>query len=255
MENAVLFCIMDTSGSMGVTKKTLSRKYYHMFKGMLDGRYDNVGERFIRYTTIAKEVDNIIELTNRVENGGTYTSSGVSKALEIIEKDIDTQKTDVYALIFSDGDNWGKDNETMVEQTNKLCQLCNGVEFVEVKISTYISTIREKLDNEVFEPTYKSLSIHTKNDIAKLLHNMYNQKFTKPDGKTLKNRDNDRLLTFTNVLDIIRDSKKTTVILKDGSYGFAVCSQQDRYDDEIGFTIARLRAEIESNKKALKNLM
>lgn len=254
MEKATLFCIMDGSGSMGHTKKMLSKKYYSMFKGMLEGRYDNVDTRFIAHTTVAREVYNTDEVWYRGEGGGTYLSSGVVKALDIINNEIDTDKSDVFTLIFSDGDNWGEDNETMIEETRKLCGLCNKVEFLEVNISTYTSSIKKKLDEEVNEPTFESFSIHDKKDVSALLPQMFSQEFGDNKGKSLKAKDQDRMNTYGDILSIARDGRRTIVVLKDGSVGIALKHPNDKHDDEIGFQVARLKAEIESNKLQLQKL-
>ncbi|MCB0340177.1 MAG: DUF444 family protein, partial [Bdellovibrionales bacterium] len=83
--NAVVFCIMDTSGSMGTVKKYLARSFYFLLYQFVRQKYRNVEVVFIAHHTEAKEVTEE-EFFHKVESGGTYISSGYTKALEIIDQ-------------------------------------------------------------------------------------------------------------------------------------------------------------------------
>ena len=71
--NAVVFCIMDTSGSMGTTKKYLARSFYFLLFQFVRQKYQNVEVVFIAHHTEAKEVTEE-EFFHKVESGGTYIS-------------------------------------------------------------------------------------------------------------------------------------------------------------------------------------
>ena len=81
--NAVVLCIMDTSGSMGTVKKYLARSFYFLLYQFVRLKYQEVELVFIAHHTEAKEVPEQ-EFFHKVESGGTYISSGYLKALEII---------------------------------------------------------------------------------------------------------------------------------------------------------------------------
>ena len=81
--NAVVICIMDTSGSMGQTKKYLARSFYFLLYQFLSIKYINVEIDFIAHTTVAKEVSEN-DFFHRGESGGTYISSGYEKAISTL---------------------------------------------------------------------------------------------------------------------------------------------------------------------------
>src|SRR5207344_2325643 len=81
--NAVVLCIMDTSGSMDTMKKYLARSFFFLLYRFLCTRYQNVEIVFIAHHTEAQEVTEE-EFFHKGESGGTFISSGYNKALEII---------------------------------------------------------------------------------------------------------------------------------------------------------------------------
>ena len=83
--NAVILCVMDVSGSMDTTKKYLARSFFFVLSQFIRSKYSNVEVSFIAHTTVAKEV-NELDFFHKVESGGTYISSGLNKALEVIDK-------------------------------------------------------------------------------------------------------------------------------------------------------------------------
>ena len=81
--NAVVICIMDTSGSMDTMKKYLARSFFFLLYQFISTRYRNVEIVFIAHHTEANEVTEE-EFFHKGESGGTFISSGYQKALEII---------------------------------------------------------------------------------------------------------------------------------------------------------------------------
>lgn len=164
--NAVVMCIMDTSGSMGHTKKYLARSFYFLLYQFLKVKYINVEIVFIAHTTVAKEVTED-DFFHRGESGGTYISSGYQKALELIETRYPSDAWNIYAFHCSDGDNWGEDNEKAVELAKKLCESCNLFGYGEIKISTYTSTILNKYLEEIHYNNFSTVRIFKKEDVWK----------------------------------------------------------------------------------------
>jgi len=130
--NAVVICIMDTSGSMDVVKKYLARSFYFMLYRFIKIRYKNTDLVFIAHHTEAKEVDEN-EFFHKVESGGTFISSGYLKALEIIEKRYNPEIWNIYVFHCSDGDNWPEDNEKAVKTLSQLIEISNLVGYGEIK--------------------------------------------------------------------------------------------------------------------------
>ncbi len=162
--NAVILCIMDTSGSMGQTKKYLARSFYFLLYQFVVLKYLQVEVVFIAHTTTAKEVTEN-EFFHKGESGGTYISSGYEKALEIIEERYNPITWNVYAFHCSDGDNWGEDNKKAVESAKKLCEVCNLFGYGEIKTSTYTSSILYKYTAEIKEPNFTTVKITCKEDV------------------------------------------------------------------------------------------
>jgi sporulation protein YhbH len=81
--NAVVICIMDTSGSMDTMKKYLARSFFFLLYQFISTRYRNVEIVFIGHHTEANEVTEE-EFFHKGESGGTFISSGYQKALSVI---------------------------------------------------------------------------------------------------------------------------------------------------------------------------
>ena len=64
-----------------------------------------------------------IDFFHKVESGGTYISSGLNKALEIIDKRYNPEYWNVYVFYVSDGDNWQEDNEKAIEAAKNICEV------------------------------------------------------------------------------------------------------------------------------------
>jgi len=162
--NAVVICIMDTSGSMGQTKKYLARSFYFLLYQFLSIKYINVEIAFVAHTTVAKEVSEN-DFFHRGESGGTYISSGYEKAIEMIEERYPPSNWNIYTFHCSDGDNWGEDNDRAVELANKLCELSNLFGYGEIKTSSYTSTIMTRYLEDVNQPNFTAVKISRKEDV------------------------------------------------------------------------------------------
>ena len=130
--NAVVFCIMDTSGSMDRMKKYLARSFFFLLFQFISTRYQNVELVFIGHHTQAKEVTEE-EFFHKGESGGTMISSGYKKAFEVIEERYHPDLWNVYAFHCSDGDNFDSDNAEAMKSAQQLCELCNLFGYGEIK--------------------------------------------------------------------------------------------------------------------------
>jgi sporulation protein YhbH len=132
--NAVVICIMDTSGSMGTVKKYLARSFYFLLYHFIRVKYQQVEIVFIAHHTEAKEVSEE-DFFHKVESGGTYISSGYQKALEVINERYHPSLWNVYAFHCSDGDNFYSDNDKALQTAQELCDVCNLFGYGEIKPS------------------------------------------------------------------------------------------------------------------------
>lgn len=164
--NAVVICIMDTSGSMGTVKKYLARSFYFLLYQFLRLKYEQVEIVFISHHTEAKEVSEQ-EFFTKVESGGTYISSGYEKALEIIHDRYHPSLWNVYAFHCSDGDNFYSDNEKALNAAVELCKMSNLFGYGEIKPSgsAYYSGSMLEVFKAITEENYQAITIEKKEDL------------------------------------------------------------------------------------------
>lgn len=164
--NAVVICIMDTSGSMGTVKKYLARSFYFLLYQFVRLKYQQVEIVFIAHHTEAKEVAEQ-EFFHKVESGGTYISSGYQKALDIIAERYHPSLWNVYAFHCSDGDNFYSDNERALATALELCDNCNLFGYGEIKPSgsAYYSGSMLEVFSKIDRPNFQAVVIEKKEDL------------------------------------------------------------------------------------------
>ena len=106
---AVMFCLMDVSGSMDQATKEMAKRFYILLYMFLSRSYKNVEVVYIRHHTQAKEVDEH-EFFYSQETGGTIVSSALKLMSDIIKERFNPQEWNIYAAQASDGDNWADDS-------------------------------------------------------------------------------------------------------------------------------------------------
>ncbi|TXM94538.1 YeaH/YhbH family protein [Methylobacterium sp. WL116] len=111
---AVMFCLMDVSGSMTEHMKDLAKRFYILLHIFLTRRYRHVEIVFIRHTDRATEVDEETFFGSR-ETGGTLVSSALVEMKRIIAERYDPNDWNIYAAQASDGDNVSSDGPTSTE--------------------------------------------------------------------------------------------------------------------------------------------
>jgi len=121
---AVMFCIMDVSGSMDQATKELAKRFFILLYLFLQRNYDHTDVVFIRHHTSAKEVDEEEFFYSR-ETGGTIVSSALKLMKTIMEQRYPVAEWNIYGAQASDGDNWNDDSSTCTTllQHNILPQL------------------------------------------------------------------------------------------------------------------------------------
>ena len=93
---AVMFCLMDVSGSMTEAMKDLAKRFFMLLHVFLIRRYRHVDIVFIRHTSTAEEVDEETFFYSR-ETGGTVVSTALEKMLEIARARYPTDRWNIYA--------------------------------------------------------------------------------------------------------------------------------------------------------------
>ena len=162
--NAVMIFIMDVSGSMDNSKKYLARSFFFVLSKFLRKKYNNIAFEFVSHTTVAKHV-NEDEFFHKAESGGTYISSGLNMALDIIKEKYPPAMWNIYPVYASDGDNWSEDNENAVKAVKELCKVSNMFGYAELLPSTYSTTMYFKFTNEVKEKNFTPVIVREKKDL------------------------------------------------------------------------------------------
>ncbi|MCP4979870.1 MAG: YeaH/YhbH family protein [Gammaproteobacteria bacterium] len=106
---AVMFCLMDVSGSMDRETKDIAKRFYILLYLFLTRSYRDVDVVYIRHHTQAKEVDEEEFFYSR-ETGGTIVSSALELTRDIIAQRYPATDWNIYAAQASDGDNWNDDS-------------------------------------------------------------------------------------------------------------------------------------------------
>jgi len=101
---AVMFCLMDVSGSMSEHMKDLAKRFYMLLYVFLTRRYRHVEIVFIRHTDRAEEVDENT-FFHGPASGGTLVSSALQAMHDIVRSRFRPADWNIYAAQASDGDN------------------------------------------------------------------------------------------------------------------------------------------------------
>jgi sporulation protein YhbH len=120
--NAVIFFVMDVSGSMDTEKKFLARSFCFLMYQFLRSKYETIEIVFITHDTEAREVDEESFFTKGT-SGGTVASSGVELVEEVIEKRFHPSSWNIYVFQCSDGDNYSSDNDKFVQKVSNLKEI------------------------------------------------------------------------------------------------------------------------------------
>ena len=142
---AVMFCLMDVSGSMDEERKDIAKRFFILLYLFLTRNYEHIDVIFIRHHTTAKEVDED-EFFHSRETGGTVVSSALEMMHNIILERYPSSLWNIYAAQASDGDNWNDDSplcrNLLIE---KIMPLLQYFAYVEIKPDEHQSLWREYL--------------------------------------------------------------------------------------------------------------
>ncbi|MDH2386272.1 YeaH/YhbH family protein [Bradyrhizobium sp. CER78] len=129
---AVMFCLMDVSGSMSEHMKDLAKRFYMLLYVFLKRRYKHVEIVFIRHTDRAEEVDEDT-FFHGPASGGTLVSSALVAMNDIVRTRFRPADWNIYAAQASDGDNMTSDSGlTGLLLTDKILPVCQFFAYLEV---------------------------------------------------------------------------------------------------------------------------
>ncbi|KKU79731.1 MAG: hypothetical protein UY04_C0003G0013 [Parcubacteria group bacterium GW2011_GWA2_47_7] len=138
---AVMFCMMDVSGSMEEWHKEMAKRFFLLLYLFLRRNYERVAVVFLRHTTEAREVTEEEFFTDR-DTGGTRVSSVLELMKEIVGKRFPLSEWNIYGCQASDGDDW-RDDLPVVEEcmTESILPISQYYAYVEVRQTTRASEL------------------------------------------------------------------------------------------------------------------
>lgn len=182
---AVMFCLMDVSGSMDQATKDMAKRFYILLYLFLTRTYKNVDVVYIRHHTQAKEVDEQ-EFFYSQETGGTIVSSALKLMQQIVADRYDSNEWNIYAAQASDGDNWADDSPLCTDILAKqLLPAVRYFSYIEITERQHQSLWREyKKLEEVYE-NFAMQHIRKVEDIYPVFRELFKKNTTKSQGAAL----------------------------------------------------------------------
>ncbi len=175
---AVMFCLMDVSGSMDEGRKDIAKRFFMLLYLFLTRSYERIDLVFIRHHTQAKEVDEEDFFSSR-ETGGTVVSSALELMHRIILDRYSTSAWNVYAAQASDGDNWEDDSPRCRELLlGSVLPLVQYYAYVEIEAEEPQSLWREYSVVKAASPRFAMQRIKTVEDIYPVLRELFKKKAT-----------------------------------------------------------------------------
>ncbi|CAM2901201.1 protein YeaH [Legionella steigerwaltii] len=173
---AVMFCVMDVSGSMDEAKKDIAKRFFILLYMFLTKNYEKIELVFIRHHTSAKEV-NEEEFFYSRETGGTVVSSALELLSTIIDSRYPPEAWNIYVAQASDGDNWNADSPYCQELLqDKIMPLLQYFAYIEIMPRHHQSLwevyqlVKERYPNFAME------NIDTVADIYPVFHELFKRK-------------------------------------------------------------------------------
>lgn len=180
--NAVMFCLMDVSGSMDQATKDMAKRFYILLYQFLTRSYDNIEVVYIRHHTQAKEVDEQ-EFFYSKETGGTIVSSALKLMDEIVQQRYPASQWNIYAAQASDGDNWADDSPHCGDWLrNKILSYCRYYAYIEITQRSHQSLWHEYQGIDEKYENFAMKNIQTVNDIYPIFREFFQKQSSKQGG-------------------------------------------------------------------------
>jgi len=180
---AVMFCLMDVSGSMTEDMKDLAKRFFLLLHLFLSRQYQHVDVVFIRHTSEAKEVDEETFFNSR-ETGGTVVSTALAEMRRVIEDRYPVDEWNIYAAQASDGDNYSSDSQTCLQLlTEEILPICQYFAYVEVydprQEEIFLSSLnvselwKDYASVAPARPNFAMKRVFSKSDVFPVLHQLF----------------------------------------------------------------------------------
>jgi hypothetical protein len=174
---AVMFCLMDISGSMDEQKKNIAKRFFTLLYLFLTRTYEHIDVVFIRHHTVAEEVDEENFFHSR-ETGGTVVSSALKLMRKVIDARYNSGMWNIYGAQASDGDNWLEDSVLCYELLNdKLVDLTQFYAYIEIAEDTPQNLWEEYEKVQANHPgVFAMRRIRAVNEIYPVFHDLFKKR-------------------------------------------------------------------------------
>lgn len=173
---AVMFCVMDVSGSMDEPKKDIAKRFFILLYLFLTKNYEKIELVFIRHHTSAKEVNEQDFFYSR-ETGGTVVSSALELLYKTIEARYPTNAWNIYVAQASDGDNWNADSPFCLELLKeKIMPLLQYYAYIEIMPRHHQSLWEVYLQVKAIYPNFSMENIDDVADIYPVFRELFKRK-------------------------------------------------------------------------------
>jgi len=170
---AVMFCLMDVSGSMDEGKKDMAKRFFILLYLFLQRNYDKIEVVFIRHHTSAVEVDEEDFFHSR-ESGGTVVSSALNLMHEVVQKRYSSSQWNIYAAQASDGDNWDSDSANCARiLSESLLPFCQYYAYIEITEGEPQNLWYEYLKVKAVHKHFAMQKIHAAADIYPVFRELF----------------------------------------------------------------------------------
>lgn len=181
---AVVFCLMDVSGSMGKEEKDTAKRFFLLLYLFLQRKYKKVDIVFVRHTTDADECSEH-EFFYGTVSGGTMVSAGVKAVNEIIQARYPLDAWNIYTVQASDGDNFDNDNDALKAELEALLPKCQYYVYNEVMQTHSYRFSEDNITNVIqvmnlLKDAHDNLSVIRTGSIDEVVPN-FREIFTKKD--------------------------------------------------------------------------
>jgi len=164
--SAVMFCIMDVSGSMGFHEKDIAKRFFTLLYLFLTKQYENVELVFIRHHTEAKEVGEE-EFFNSKESGGTVVAPSLKLMHKIIQERYSSENWNIYGCQASDGDVWSESDaeESAATLHDEIFPLIQYMAYIEINRNSQQSSLWRAYQKHANDSFFAVQKIYEVNEI------------------------------------------------------------------------------------------
>jgi hypothetical protein len=178
---AVMFCLMDVSGSVSETQKDFAKRFFYLLYLFMHRNYERVQVVFISHTTEALEVDED-EFFYGQRSGGTLVSSALKLMQKIVADRYNPLEWNIYVAQASDGDNWQEDAPECHKALNELLPIVQYFAFIQTILPGYTDytdlwkMYKTVYDSGKFKGIFEMRNVKSRGDIFPVFKDLFKKK-------------------------------------------------------------------------------